>query len=61
MPLQHLVRRRDQLMRMCAAPTTEDVKRLQEYEVQLHGSCSAPMGLAILNNGEFERPVALQH
>ncbi|KAG2442362.1 hypothetical protein HXX76_002448 [Chlamydomonas incerta] len=29
----------------------EDVKRLQEYEVQLHGSCSAPMGLAILNNG----------
>ncbi|KAG2498259.1 hypothetical protein HYH03_004009 [Edaphochlamys debaryana] len=28
----------------------EDAKRLMEYEVQLHGSCSAPLGLAVLNN-----------
>ncbi|KXZ44294.1 hypothetical protein GPECTOR_70g525 [Gonium pectorale] len=29
---------------------TEDAKRLMEYEVQLHGSCSAPLGLSVLNN-----------
>ncbi|PNH05719.1 Protein-tyrosine-phosphatase IBR5 [Tetrabaena socialis] len=28
----------------------EDAKRLMEYEMQLHGSCSAPLGLAVLNS-----------
>jgi hypothetical protein len=31
---------------------TEDGKRLMEFEVQLHGSSSTPLGLAVLNNGK---------
>ncbi|GLC38618.1 hypothetical protein PLESTB_000453000 [Pleodorina starrii] len=36
----------------------EDAKRLMEFEVQLQGSCSAPLGLAVLNNAPtFAPPV----
>ncbi|EFJ41745.1 hypothetical protein VOLCADRAFT_77506 [Volvox carteri f. nagariensis] len=34
----------------------EDAKRLMEFEVQLHGSCSVPLGLAVLNNAPTFAP-----